>query len=68
MDKDHAELIEYLDKKFNGIEKSFGIVTNKFADLEDILENKADKDDVRSLTNSIDAVLDRKSTRLNSSH
>ena len=62
MDKDHAELIQYLDQKFNGIEKSFGIVANKFVTLEDILENKADKDDVRGLTNSIDAVLKRLDT------
>lgn len=48
MDKDHTELITYLDRKFSAIET--------------ILEQKADKDDVRMLTNSIDAVLKRLDT------
>jgi prefoldin subunit 5 len=44
MNKDYSELIEYLDKRFNKIDK----------DLKDLKETKADKKDVRSLMNSID--------------
>jgi hypothetical protein len=45
MNNDYSELIKYLDQKFTTIET--------------ILEQKADKDDVRTLVTSIDAVLKR---------
>jgi len=48
MNQDYGELIEYLDQKF--------------ATIESILERKADKDDVRALTNSIDGILKRLET------
>ena len=41
MKEDFGELIQYLDEKFTRIENQ--------------LENKADKDDVRALTNAVDA-------------
>lgn len=44
MDKDHSELIEYLDERFAKID------TN----LEILKETKADKKDVQDLVNSID--------------
>ncbi|TSA46029.1 hypothetical protein D4R52_01360 [bacterium] len=48
MNNDFSELIKYLDQKF--------------AAIESILEQKADKDDVRVLTTSIDSVLKRLDT------
>lgn len=48
MNNDYSELIKYLDQKFTAIET--------------ILEQKADKDDVRMLVDSIDAVLKRLDT------
>ena len=48
MNNDNSELIQYLDQKFTAIET--------------ILEQKADKEDVRILTDSIDAVLKRLET------
>jgi predicted nucleic acid-binding Zn-ribbon protein len=48
MAQDFSELIQYLDQKF--------------ADIEQILEKKADRDDVNNLTSSIDNVLKRLDT------
>lgn len=44
MDKDHSELIEYLDERFTKIDEN----------LENLKETKADKKDVQDLVNSID--------------
>jgi len=45
MNDDYSELIQYLDQRF--------------AAIETILEQKADKEDVRALANSIDGILKR---------
>ena len=58
MDKDFSELIEYLDKKFSGVDEKFTSTDGKLIDLdkkiEEIKENKADKSDVNDLMNAID--------------
>ena len=45
MDQDLSELIQHIDDRFNKIEIK----------LEQIIENKADKADVRSLAEAVDA-------------
>lgn len=45
MKEDFLELVEYLDEKFSKIDKK----------LENIEENKADKSDVNTLFNAVDA-------------
>jgi len=44
MEKDFSELVEYLDKRFNSIDKQ----------LLDLKEGKADKEDVNNLMTAVD--------------
>ncbi len=59
MNKDYSELIEYLNNKFSGVDDKFTIVSDKFSgieqSLEDLKQNKADKEDLRNLTSAVDA-------------
>ena len=59
MDKDYSGLIEYLDKKFSGIDEKFTNTDGKLIGLdekiEELIETKADKADVRELADAIDA-------------
>lgn len=50
--EDNKELIEYLDEKFSKIETT----------LDFLVENKADKSDVNTLTNAVDACMKKADT------
>ena len=52
MANDYKELIEYLDEKFGKIETT----------LDSLVENKADKSDVNTLTNAVDAYMKKADT------
>ena len=52
MDKNFSELIEYLDKKFSGVDERLISLDDK---SEELKENKADKSDINELINAIDA-------------
>ncbi|MFA5349377.1 MAG: hypothetical protein WC309_03350 [Candidatus Paceibacterota bacterium] len=55
MDKDYSELIQYLDEKFINIDNRFVNIDNRFVDIESILETKADRADINTLTSAVDA-------------
>lgn len=70
MDKDHSELIEYLDKKFeetakkkavddltddvSSLKESMTELTNKVISIEEKVEDLATKEDMNSLRDSVD--------------
>ena len=52
MDKDYSELIQFLGEKFDNIDDKFIGVDKK---LDYLMDNKADKSDVDTLKNAVDA-------------
>ncbi len=58
MKEDFSELIEYLDVKFNDINKRFNNIEGDIISIDERLgnleENKADKSDVQDLISSVD--------------
>ncbi|MDP2676651.1 MAG: hypothetical protein Q8O83_03125 [bacterium] len=63
---DNKELIEYLDEKFTGIDERFSGVDERLVKIEitldSLVENKADKSDVNTLTSAVDAYMKRADT------
>ena len=59
MKEDFSELVEFIDGKFAEVNKNLGELKTQVLELDvkikDLQENKADKDDINNLLNSVDA-------------
>ena len=69
MKEDFSELVQYLDKKFGGVDDKFdgidrkiGILDQRLSIVENKLENKADKTDIENLLGAIDAYAQKADT------
>jgi hypothetical protein len=55
MKEDFSELVQYLDGKFGIIDEKFNSIDEKLLSLGEKLEKKADKSDLNSLIDAVDA-------------
>lgn len=55
----YGELIQYLDEKFTAIDAKFSAIDQRFDCVESVLEQKADKEELRQMINTLDAVAKR---------
>jgi hypothetical protein len=73
MNNEFGELIEYLNQKFSNIDQKFSNIDQKFSNiderftsidnqLEDLRINKADKEDIENLLNSVDSYAQKADT------